>query len=144
MTTVHEIENRNKQHHKGCCCAHAHLHSHGQVITVCNEPAHIVIEAVEFEDVTGFRYLDSLITDDNSNEKEILSRICLAQDAFQKLNKCLFSRKDISIVAKICVYMLSVCTILLNGSESCGLTSSLASKISTCEMRFLRQMSGSS
>jgi hypothetical protein len=89
-----------------------------------------------------FRYLGSLISADNSCEQEVLSRMCLAQSAFQKLNKCLFSRIDISISTKLRVYMASVRTILLYGSESWVLTSSLSSMLNSCEMRFLCQMVG--
>jgi hypothetical protein len=113
-----------------------------KILTVCSQPSRILIQGVEIENVRSFRYLGSLISADNSCEQEVLSRMCLAQSAFQKLNKCLFSRIDISISTKVRVYMASVRTILLYGSESWVLTSSLSSMLNSCEMRFLRQMVG--
>jgi hypothetical protein len=63
---------------------------------------------------------------------------CVAQATLQKLHQCFFSRNDISISTKVRVYMASVRTIMLYGSESWVLTSSL----NKCEMRFSRRMLG--
>jgi hypothetical protein len=109
-----------------------------KVMNTCAHPTHIVIQDVEIENVNNFRYLGSLISADNSCEQDIRSRMCVAQASFQKLHQCLFSRNDISISTKVRVYMASVRTIMLYGSESWVLTSSLTSALNSCEMRFLR------
>ena len=94
------------------------------------------------ENVDNFHYLGSIISTDNSCEKDILSRMCLAQASFNQLYTCLFSREDVSISTKMRVYVASVRSVLLYSCESWIITSSLSSILDSCEMRFLRRILG--
>ena len=51
-------------------------------MTVCAPASRISIQGADVENVDNFRYLGSLISTDNSCEKDVLSRICLAQAYF--------------------------------------------------------------
>ena len=96
------------------------------------------------ENVDNFRYLGSLISTDNSCEKDILSRICLAQASFNQLYTCLFSREDVSISTKMRVYdyVASVRSVLLYSCEFRTIKSSLSSILDSCEMSFLLRILG--
>ena len=113
-----------------------------KVLTVCAPASRISIQGIDVECVTKFRYLGSLISADNSCEEDVLSRICLAQVAFNQLYTCLFSREDVSISTKMRVYLASVRSVLLYSCESWIITSSLSSLLESCEMSFLRRILG--
>src|SRR6185369_3152976 len=84
-----------------------------KVLALCSPIPHISVNGVDLENVDSFRYLGSLITANGSCERDIMSRISLAQVAFQTLHTYLFSREDISIPTKMRVYLASVRSVLL-------------------------------
>ena len=114
-----------------------------KVMAACTTVApRINVQGTDVESVDSFRYLGCLISNRNSCESDILSRICLAQAAYQLLHPCLFAREDVSIPTKMRVYLASVRSVLVYGCESWTVTSSLSSTLDSCEFGFLRRLLG--
>ena len=93
----------------------------------------IKVNGQKLETVTSFKYLGSVITDEES-KPEILSRIAQATAALTRL-KPVWSDKSISLSSKIRLIRSLVTSIFMYACESWTLTAELQRRIQTMEMR---------
>ena len=73
------------------------------------------------KEVHPFNFLGSLVTDDGKSSKEIHRRISLSWDKFSKFNK-LWRKRNLSIVAKMCLLYASVIPTLLYATETLNMS----------------------
>ena len=90
------------------------------------------------EAVTSFKYLGSVITDENS-KPELLSRIAQTTAALTRL-KPVWNDKSISLSSKIRPMRSLVTSIFLYACESWTLTAELQRRIQAMEMRCYRKI----
>ena len=89
--------------------------------------------------VAAFNYLGSTITEDARCEKEIRRRIALAKSAFSKLDK-LLRNPTLSLNTRMRILECYVYPVLMYGSESWTISSSMKKRLESCELWFLRRM----
>ena len=82
-----------------------------------NREAPLEIEEHSFDMVNNFKYLGIIISDKNTDEIEIQSRINSANKCFHACNR-LLSSKSLSHKTKIRLYKTIICPVLLYGSET--------------------------
>ena len=97
----------------------------------------IKVNGKKLETVTSFRYLGSVITDEDS-KLEILSRIAQTTAALTRL-KPVWIDKGISFSSKIQLMSFLVTSIFLYACESWTLTAELQRRIQAMEMRCYRK-----
>ena len=97
----------------------------------------IKVNGQRLETVTSFKYLGSVITDEDS-KPEILSRIAQATAALTRL-KPVWIDKSISLGSKIRLMCSLVTSIFLYACESWTLKAELQRKIQAIEMRCYRK-----
>ena len=96
------------------------------------------INGKQFETVTSFNHLGSVITDEGS-KPEILSRIAQTTAALTRL-KPVWIDKSISLSSKIRLMRTLVTSIFLYACESWILTAELQRRIQAMEMRCYRNI----
>ena len=94
----------------------------------------------ELEEVTNFKYLGAIVTDEGSR-REVLSRIAQATSALTKL-KTIWKDKHITSKHKIRFLRSLVISIFLYACETWTLTAELERRIQAFEMRCYRRMFG--
>ena len=91
--------------------------------------------------VKEFCYLGSLLCRDCKDDRDIISRIVKAGNAFGALRKCIFGNKNVSRAAKKGSYEGLILSILLYGSESWSITEKLFQHLRVFHNRCVRAMS---
>ena len=94
----------------------------------------------KLETVQSFRYLGSVVTDEESKQ-EILSRIAQTIGALTKL-KTIWKDKNVALSSKIRMMRSLVISIFLYACETWTLTAELERKIQATEMRCCRRLLG--
>lgn len=102
---------------------------------------HITIHEYKFENVTQFKYLGTIITNDNSVTVDINSRIKMANKCYYGLKKQLQSR-FLSIKTKCRLYKTLIRPVLLYGSESWTLSKENIERLMVFEKKVLRKVYG--
>jgi sorting nexin-29 len=101
----------------------------------------IIINSYKFECVTGFKYLGTIITNDNNITTEINSRIQMANKSYygskKQLQSLFLSRKT-----KCKLYISLFRPVLTYGSESWTLNKANIEKLMTFEKNVLRKIYG--
>ena len=102
---------------------------------------YIKIEELKFKRVSQFKYLGSMITEDNDIKTEVSTRIQLANRGFYGLEKVL-KLKALSKALKIKMYMTLLRPIVLYGSETWALRKTEESRLMIFERKVLRKIFG--
>jgi endonuclease/exonuclease/phosphatase family metal-dependent hydrolase len=100
--------------------------------------ARIVIDGQVVEQVSKFKYLGSLITDDGRSEAEIKARIGMAKDAFTRRKELLTRR--MSKVTKKKIIKTVVWSVALYGAETWTLKKDEIRRLNSLEMWLWRRM----
>nr|VZI22797.1 unnamed protein product [Spirometra erinaceieuropaei] len=75
------------------------------------------IDDCQLEEVDSLKYLVARLLPNGQSKDDIVSRIDAARCVFSSLRKCIWNRRDLSIVTKTAVYCASVWSVLLYGCE---------------------------
>jgi len=102
---------------------------------------HIELEGHTFRKVSQFKYLGSIITQDNELKTEVSSRIQLANKGYYGLKRILKSR-TLSKNLKIRIYMTLLRPIVLYGSEMWALRKAEEQRLGVFERKVLRKIFG--
>nr|VZI45645.1 unnamed protein product [Spirometra erinaceieuropaei] len=81
------------------------------------EKASLGIDDCQLEEKDGFKYLGARLLPNGQSKDDIVSLVHAARWVFSSLRKCLWIRRDLSVVSKIRVYRASVLSVLLHGCE---------------------------
>ena len=99
-------------------------------------------EGVTFKAVKNFKYLGSIVSDNNSMDAEIAAHLVRANSAYNKLTKRLWRKSGIHLTTKIAVYKAAVLSSLLYGSEAWTLPRRLVRKLEKFHLISLRKIAG--
>ena len=102
----------------------------------------IHVEGEKLEAVKNFKYLGSIVSDNNTMDAEIAARLVRANSAFNKLTKRLWRKSGIRLMTKIAVYKAAVLSSLLYGSEAWTLPRRLVKKVEKFHLTSLRKIAG--
>lgn len=102
----------------------------------------IAVNGAPIERVQKFNYLGSFIEESGNPTAEVKSRIGKASAVFKSLRKCLWSRRQISLVVKRRLFDSLVMPVLLYGLELLSLNVAATSQIASFEMHCLRAILG--
>ena len=102
----------------------------------------INVHGNQLKAVKTFKYLGSIVSDNNSMDAEINTRIAKANFAYNKLTKRLWRKRGIRIGTKISVYKAAVLSTLLYGSEAWTLTRKLIGRLEKFHLACLRKIAG--
>ncbi|KAL4084186.1 hypothetical protein QTP88_028016 [Uroleucon formosanum] len=102
---------------------------------------HIELEGHIFKKVSQFKYLGSIITQDNELKTEVSSRIQLANKGYYGLEKVLKSR-TLSKNLKIRMYMTLLRPIVMYGSETWALRKAEEQRLGVFEKKVLKKIYG--
>ena len=94
-----------------------------KVMTISRTPNSrlvIMVNKIQLEQVKEFRYLGSVITEDNRCEKEIRIRIAMAKEAFNKKKELL--KNSLSVDLKKRMVKVFIWSVLLYGAETWCIT----------------------
>ncbi len=102
----------------------------------------ITIRDKKIETTDSFCYLGCLLSRDQRLVKEIENRLTKATTAFYMLRNIIWSRKKISVDAKLRIFRACVLPVLLYGSEVWTLTMAQENRINMFYMKCLRTILG--
>ena len=102
----------------------------------------IYVEGNKLKAVNTFKYLGSIVSDNNSMDAEIDARLVKAISAYNKLTKRLWRKSGIRLMTKIAVYKAAVLSSLLYGSEAWTLPRRLVRKLEKFHLSSLRKIAG--
>ena len=102
----------------------------------------INVEGKPLKAVKTFKYLGSIVSDNNSMEAEITARLAKANSAYNKLTTRLWRKGGIRTGTKIQVYQAAVLSTLLYGSEAWTLTRKLIRRLEKFHLTCLRKIAG--
>lgn len=102
---------------------------------------YITIEDYSFERVPQFKYLGSIITEDNNTSVEIKARIAAANKSYYALLP-LLSASAVSRNLKLKLYKIVIRPVVMYGSESWRLTKADENCLSIWERKILRKVFG--
>jgi len=102
---------------------------------------HIELEVHKFKKVSQFKYLGSIIIQDNELKTKVSLRIQLANKGYYRLERILKSR-TLSQNLKIRMYMTLLRPIVLYGSETWALRKAEEQRLGVFEKKVLRKMYG--
>ena len=102
----------------------------------------IHVEGNKLKAVKTFKYLGSIVSDNNSMDAEIDARLVRANSAYNKLTKRLWRKSGIRLMTKIAVYKAAVLSSLLYGSEAWTLPRRLIRKLEKFHLSSLRKIAG--
>ena len=100
---------------------------------------HIAVNGEELEQVTKYKYLGSIVTQDGRCVDEIKTRIAIAKTAFNKV-KSLVTNRSISVGLRKRFIKSYVWSTLLYGCESWNMSKEMERRIEAAEMWFFRRM----
>ena len=92
------------------------------------------------EVVDNFVYLGSQLCKEGGSEGDVKRRLALAGATFHRLWEKVFKRHEISLAIKLRLLNAAVMPILLYGSETWSLTTTLENRVNACENRWLRRI----
>src|SRR6202142_3562357 len=92
------------------------------------------------EVVDNFIYLGSQLCKEGGSEGDVKRRLALAGATFHRLWEKVFKRHEISLAIKLRLLNAAVMPILLYGSETWSLTTTLENMVNACENRWLRRI----
>ena len=101
-------------------------------------PIHITLNGETLKQVSNFKYLGTIITEEGSCEKEISTRIAMAKQAFSIHRILLTSRLNLHLKKRIVKTM--VWSVLLYGSETWTLKTANVKRLESFEMWVWRRM----
>ncbi|VDN53016.1 unnamed protein product [Dracunculus medinensis] len=78
----------------------------------------LFVNSLTVEEVPDFKYVGSPLISNARAKDDITTRITAARNAFFRLTKLLWNRREITIKTKVCIYIAVICSILQYGSES--------------------------
>lgn len=107
-----------------------------------DEPCDIIIRNQKIVRTDEFNYLGCCVSKDQTQAKDIETRVSKASNAFNSLRRVVWYRKCISIHAKMRIFRASVLPILLYGSELWSLTVAEEQRLTALYMRCLRTIIG--
>jgi hypothetical protein len=107
-----------------------------------DEPIDIIIRNQKIEKTDEFNYLGCYVSKDQTECKDIETRVSKASNAFNSLRRIVWYRKCISIQAKIRIFRASVLPVLLYGSELWSLRVAEEQRLKAFYMRCLRTIIG--
>ena len=102
----------------------------------------IMVDGNKLKAVSNFKYLGSIVSDDNTMGAEIDRRIARASSAYSSLTKRLWRKSGIRLVTKIAVYKAAVLSSLLYGSEAWTLPQRQVRKLQKFHISCLRKIAG--
>ncbi|CAF3704228.1 unnamed protein product [Rotaria sp. Silwood1] len=111
-------------------------------IEVDNTNIDINIRNEKINVVTEFSYLGCHVTQDQTIQKEIETRILKASKAFNALRNIIWYRKTISIPAKLRIFRACVIPVLLYGSETWSTTIVQERRLNVFYLKCLRTIIG--
>jgi hypothetical protein len=100
---------------------------------------HINIEDMQFEKTKAFKYLGSIVNEDNSIEQEIQERIAAGNRAYFA-NKIMFTSKQISRKVKLKLYRTIVRPVVTYACETWTLKDKIEQKLMVFERKILRKI----
>ena len=109
---------------------------------IADGPSDINIRNQKIENTDEFNYLGCYVSKDQTQRKDIETRVSKASNAFNSLRRIVWYRKCIWIQAKIRIFRASVLPVLLYGSELWSLTVAEEEGLKTFYMRCLRMIIG--
>ena len=101
-----------------------------------------MVDGNKLKAVSNFKYLGSIVSDDNTMGAEIDRRIARASSAYSGLTKRLWRKSGIRLVTKIAVYKAAVLSSLLYGSEAWTLPQRQVRKLQKFHISCLRKIAG--
>lgn len=99
-----------------------------------------IVMGNDIETVHSFIYLGSELTSDGDDEKEIKRRMALAGSIFDRLNKKIFRRHEISLALKMRLFNVCVIPVITYAASTWTMSKKLENKLDACETRWLRRM----
>ena len=99
----------------------------------------LVLNGKEIEQVRSFVYLGQMITENGKNEQEVIRRIAIGRNTFERLKKCL-SRKELALSTRIRILRCYVWSTLLYGAETWTLTKKMMTRLTSFEIWTYRRM----
>jgi hypothetical protein len=102
---------------------------------------HINIEDMQFEKTKAFKYLGSIINEDNSIEQEVQERIAAGNRAYFA-NKMMFTSKQMSRKVKLKLYRTVIRPVVTYACETWTLKDKTEQKLMVFERKILRKISG--
>ena len=104
--------------------------------------SHVKIGSNSYEKVKTFKYLGSLLTNQNSIQKEIKCRLKAGNSCYYSV-QTLLSFQLLSMNLKIKINITIILPVVLNGSEAWSLRSREERRLRVFENRILRRIFGS-
>ena len=99
----------------------------------------ITVHGKELQQVEEFCFLGSTITSSGKTDREIIRRIAMAKDAFQRMKNILVSKR-INKMSRIRLIRCYIWSVLLYGCETWTVTKELQRRLEAAEMWFLRRL----
>jgi hypothetical protein len=106
-----------------------------------DKPKGVTINGVTYEGVAEFIYLGTLISNDNSVEKEIQKRI-LADNRIYFATICLFRSRLLSRATKILLYKTLIRPVVFYGAEAWTMTKKDEQALLVFERKIFRRIYG--
>ena len=98
----------------------------------------IKIDGQDLVVASKFKYLGSIVSNDNKLDAELTSRMSKASSAFGRLKRRVWDNRHLTLKTKCAVYQAIVLSTLLYGVESWTVYKNTAQKLNSFTMRHLR------
>ena len=98
----------------------------------------IKIDGQDLVVASKFKYLGSIVSNDNKLDAELTSRMSKASSAFGRLKRRVWDNRHLTLKTKCAVYQAIVLSTLLYGVESWTVYKNTAQKLNSFMMRHLR------
>lgn len=102
----------------------------------------IKIENTQLEQITEYKYLGTIFTQDGKMNREFDERITKTTQLYYQINKTIINKKEISKKTKLNIYKTIYRPTLTFGCESWTLTAREKNKMAAMEMKYLRRVKG--
>ena len=102
--------------------------------------ANILVDGKRVEQVSNFKYLGSIISEDGRCENEIRCRIAMAKEAFNSRKELLAKRRDKTLKKRLIKVL--VWPVVLYGCETWTLLKSEIDRLQALEMWLWRKLEG--
>jgi hypothetical protein len=104
------------------------------------QPTIRMLDGAVLKVVPSFKYLGGILTDDNTLDREITSRIAQANLCFGRLDKRVWRQRFVSVRTKMLFYTASVLSVLLYGCETWATLRKHLVKLEAFHMSCLRRI----